>query len=39
MQVVPEVGFEPTRVSTSVFETDTSAIPSLGRTDEFYHKE
>ncbi len=32
--MVPGVGVEPTRLSASVFETDVSAIPPPGRTDE-----
>ena len=30
-EVVPEAGFEPARLSTTVFETAASAIPPLGR--------
>jgi hypothetical protein len=34
--VVPEAGFEPARLSTTVFETAASAVPPLGRRNELY---
>ena len=35
-KMVPGVGFEPTHLSASVFETDVSAVPPPGRNDEVY---
>lgn len=29
-ELVPEAGFEPARLSTTVFETAASAVPPLG---------
>lgn len=34
--MVPGVGFEPTHLSASVFETDVSAVPPPGRNKELY---
>ena len=37
-EVVPEAGFEPARLSTTVFETAASAVPPLGRRTALYLK-
>ena len=33
---MPEAGFEPARLSTTVFETAASAVPPLRRRNELY---
>lgn len=37
-EMVPEAGFEPARLSTTVFETAASAVPPLGRRTALYLK-
>ena len=37
-EVVPEAGFEPARLPTTVFETAASAVPPLGRRTALYLK-
>ena len=36
--MVPGVGFEPTRLAASVFETDMSAVPSPGHAPIAYRQ-